>query len=477
MGSFDSGMQMGSGIASGAFQYKRQAEKDAQERYRFGLEQEAAQRAATNRADLGYIAQRGDTGITPNMTTAGPTGMGPVADARDVGLATPMTDSEQQTAIGKVALRSGDVQGFNAARESARSLTMRDATDKLGKKLLTMDDDALMKEYAPIFQQVNKDPNAPHMFGWDEKTKHLVKTDADGNMHRMNGAEIRANILAAHQIGNGDVATGVNSMLGLATSQRQQAGEASDRSLRDATAQGGDYRAGEHLALDRQRTGNQAAHNAAIIQHLNQGQFTQMRDKDTGEVVSGFVKPDGSFVRSKIPDNLVPIRASRPDVTTADVLKMTDQIMNSGKNPVTNKPYTVQEAHAAATQMLQGGGDGPGVDVDFGKLKDALKNGTQAPPQGGTGLQIPSAGINARTPAQQAEAEAVAEAGATRGQGGQEEAAARRAAGSLNGVVIRNMDPDQAAAVLQQYSQYLGTTQKQGLMMRARGIQVPLQMP
>jgi hypothetical protein len=383
--SFTTGMNMAMNAWDQSEQSARQKVIDAQNAWRFAQEQARAQREGANRADLDYIAKRGDTGITPNMTTAGPSGMGPVADPRDVGLAAPMTDAEQQSAIGRVALRNGDVTGFNSARDRGRKLTKEASMDAFGKKLLSTSDEDLIKEFQPVFQKFN-DSAHPVMFGWDDKAKRAVITTGGGDVTSMNSAELRAALLAAHQMGNGDVEAGVAGMLGLEKTKDDRVNAASDRSRTTAGFLAGDYRAGEHLKLDEKRTNASVAASNATAAHASMGTpMTFLNDK--GEPVIGFMRPGpggkATFQPADMPTGLKTLRAPRPEITNADVLKGAQMLIDSGPNPTTGKPWAVPDAMAEARRSLSSGNSGAGVDVDLSALAAALKG--SRPPATGKG--------------------------------------------------------------------------------------------
>lgn len=398
MGKFTTGFQSGAALVNTYRDAERQKEIDEERKWRYEQERLQAANNRNDRADLNYIGMRGLTGITPNMTTAGPSGMGPVADPRDVGLAAPMTDDAQQEAIGRIALRRGDVTGFNSSQDRGKKLKKDAAYEALGKKLLTMSDDDLMQEYAPMFKKFNDGPD-PVMFGWDEKGKRAVITKGNGDVTSLTSAELRAHIFAAHQTGNGDPEKGIAAMLGLGKDRAAKADAASTRSRENAAFMAGDYRDSEALGLNRSRTAAQirasdaaAGASRASTARANRGTPVTLVDKATGDAVMGFMSEDGKFTKADIPTGLSLPRDKGAQVTPNDIVKTAEMIMGSGPNPTTGQRWTPQDAMAEArAQLANKDTGGSGVDVDLGKLAAAL----QASRQGAGGA---SAGAKPVTP-------------------------------------------------------------------------------
>jgi hypothetical protein len=316
------------------------------------------------------------------MTKAGPGGMGPVADPRDVQTATPMTDADQERAIGAVMLRNGDAVGFRGAREAARTLERRKADEDFGRRLVTMPDEEL---FAEVKAKINNQPNVPLMVGYDPKEHKLVVTSPDGSMTRMTSAEARAALLSAHQLGQGDLTVGLATMMGAEKQQgdRVRADVAQRNAI--ATTLAGDYRAGQQLNNDTARTGaavnasNAAAANSrAHAAQAMRGTPVTLIDKVTKEPVMGYYTPDGKFTRADIPAGLA-LPRQRPDFTPADVIKGAEMYVGQ-PNPETGKPYTPQEAMQQARIDLSGTGGAGGVEIDMDKAAEVLKALRQGKP-------------------------------------------------------------------------------------------------
>jgi hypothetical protein len=391
MGKFTTGFQSGSRLVESYREGERQREIDEERRWRFEQERLQAANNRNDRADLSRIAQRGMTGITPNMTTAGPSGMGPVADPRDVGLASPMSDDEQQEAISQIALRRGDVTGFNSSQDRGKKLKKDASYEALGKKLLTMSDEDLMQEYAPIFKKFNDGPE-PVMFGWDEKGKRAVITKGSGDVTSLTSAELRAHIFAAHQSGNGDPEKGIATMLGLGKDREAKLSAASTRSREQAAFMAGDYRDSETLGLNRKRTEAQirasdaaASASRSSSARASQGPLVQLVDKTTGDAVLGTMQ-NGKFIKADIPTGLSLPRGDKQQVTSKDVVDAAEMIMGSGPNPATGQRWTPQDAMAEArAQLANKDTGGSGVEVDLSKLAEALNAGRQRNAGAGAG--------------------------------------------------------------------------------------------
>jgi hypothetical protein len=236
---FAVGLQLGRGIYNDAQHNRRLDAEEERRQWEFTQRQDEAARAAAARSDLGYVAEGGLTGITPNMTVA-PGGMGPVADPalvdiryRDAaapaaavppveGLAAtapplppvapargPMTQAEQTSAIGKVALKQGNVQGFFGAQDRAKAQKKEAALDEFGHKLITMPDEEL---YESAKKWIDKNPNVPGSLKYDAKTHQFTVLHDDGRVSPANGAQARTLLLGAFHMGNGDMEKGLELM-------------------------------------------------------------------------------------------------------------------------------------------------------------------------------------------------------------------------------------------------------------------------
>jgi hypothetical protein len=402
---FATGMQLGTSAYQNAQQNRRQEELDTQNRWRFDQEQAAAGRQQRDRSDLDTIAQGYNPGaaVTPNMTRPGPGGMGPVADPADLG--SKMDPSQTQAALGQIMLRQGNVAGYNDTTERARMLQRRAASEEFGKHIATATDEELFQSLAG---KINNNPNVPLMLGYDPNTHTAVVTKPSGETMRLSPAELRQHAAAIFHMGQGDFDQGLNQMLAAEQSQQGRINGAADRGTKLAEGQSKIYHdttaadaskttagaavtnANAHMASvaeqgrhDRAMEGHAAAANKASHIPLN----GQLIGPD-GEPIMGFMTMDPktgqvTVNQAQLPQGVKLAKTPRPELSNHDLADMAKQIMGT-QNPVTKKPYTMQEAMAEARAGFENKG-GPGVDVDLEKLKAALQGGGK-----GGGVKVPA---------------------------------------------------------------------------------------
>ncbi len=373
------------GYAKGQQQYRQRQQEDEDRAYL--MRQRARQDALV--ADRDRLAS--------GLAIATPGEMGPPTEAQEAagGLRPPtmrpMTDDEMQTGIAGLSLRSGDVAGYNAAIDRSKKLRREAADKQFGQQILSMPDEQLFENAK---KWVNESPYVPAMLGYDPKTKTLRVTTADGSITNLTPAQARQYLYSAHQIGQGDVAAGLQTMLATSQGREENAGRRVGDANKTAGALAEYGIKQDQLANDARRTTAAVNASNAQVQQANRGTPVQMVDAKTGQPVIGHLVNVGGrsvFQPANVPEGLK-LPNARPQISSTDLIKAAEMFI--GQKGPNGTPMGPEEAMDAARAALMSQGSGQDDAVDLAKVAEILRanKGKQAarPPVSGLATGAPS---------------------------------------------------------------------------------------
>ncbi len=327
--------------------------------------------------------------------TAQPAAQAPAPAAAPATKIMPWVEQEDQAKEyarqAKILRNNGDVRSYSQLMDKSTALKKEAAYTKFGHELVGMSDEDLAKKAKPWVSD-NKD--APAMLRYDKKSGSYEVIHDNGEVQQFNSAQIRTLMLSAFEMGNGDVAAGVQKQLEVFNQRQQRTDTRADKENAITKTIGDNENTNRRLDMQERNAWARLAISErganARAARAERPQLVMLADAKDGEPRPVWMSPGGKAVEVELPAGLKFPKSKDGLPTRKELTDAAKAMVDSGAKNQDGKPMQFDEAYEAAQSLFAGKGTGGGVEVDFSKIKLPPKGGVKmAPPFDATIMSTP----------------------------------------------------------------------------------------